>query len=523
MADHFVDSTTGSNGDSGHTMDLAWATLEYALESGALVAGDIVWVRRIHVEYSGDPTSDIAPAYDGTPENLIKIIGWPRSTHAITSSDWTHGSTAVAVDDANMDREKHCGRYITAPDGKTYLITKVTDASNIVIDREYVGSTASNAAATIQADEDYATAQAIDDSAWTIKKAAYNADADDLPCIDFKNTAYELMVSGDLFHHFANLELRDSADTSGLIYLTGANRGTSFEGCLFYTDQNTYLIYASDTCSVAFNRCIFVGSSSGGSQRLLRIARSSDTVMRNCAVYSAGEYALLTESPIFAENVNIGVEGANASYSLCIQYAGRLTGRDLKLDGTNGTLNWVQVSPFSECSIENYGRALGAHKKFTPQGEVTKLDVVAGSGDPYKRTGGSASVVEILFNLSNTTNNLPSPVNPYVPDVFAHEFEATTASKSYRYYVQAVGAVTAAQLWIECEYVSQYEDTSEYTITKVLSDEAIAARSDASDWSQYVEVTGIAPGVASKVRIRLKCRYYHATSKIYVDPKVVIS
>ena len=183
MADYFVDSTTGDNGDTGLSTDLAWATLQFALEGGGLAAGDIVWVRRIHVEYAGDPTVDIRPAYSGTPKDSIRIIGWPRNTHAISSSDWTNGSTAVVVDDADMDREKHQGRYVTGPDGETYLITKVTDASNIVIDREYASTTAEAAAATIQADEDYALAQAIDDAAWTIKIATWTADADDLPVL----------------------------------------------------------------------------------------------------------------------------------------------------------------------------------------------------------------------------------------------------------------------------------------------------------------------------------------------------
>ena len=73
------------------------------------------------------------------------------------------------------------------------------------------------------------------------------------------------------------------------------------------------------------------------------------------------------------------------------------------------------------------------------------------------------------------------------------------------------------------DYVDGYDDTSEYHITTVQSDEAVAVRSGTTDWSQYLEVTGIAPAVASKVRIRLKCRYQHATNKVFVDPKAVIS
>jgi len=195
----------------------------------------------------------------------------------------------------------------------------------------------------------------------------------------------------------------------------------------------------------------------------------------------------------------------------------------VKLGGTNGFVTFSYAANTPTAEIENYGRVLGAHKTFTPQGEITKKDVVGGSGDPQKRSGGADSVVELLFNLSDTANQLPKPIADWTPDVFVHEFEATAESKNYRYYVQSQGALTADQIWLECEYVAAYDDSSEYVIKKVESDEAIAARSGTTDWSQYLEVTGIQPAVASKVRIRLKCRYYHATNKIFVDPKVSIT
>ena len=49
------------------------------------------------------------------------------------------------------------------------------------------------------------------------------------------------------------------------------------------------------------------------------------------------------------------------------------------------------------------------------------------------------------------------------------------------------------------------------------------ARADADDWDEYIEVTGIAPAVASKVRLLLYTGFYHATDQWYVDPLVVVS
>ena len=70
MTNYFVDSTTGSDGDDGTTMDLAWATFEHATSSGGLGAGDIVWIRRIHSE---TPVGVITSVYDGLMENPVQL------------------------------------------------------------------------------------------------------------------------------------------------------------------------------------------------------------------------------------------------------------------------------------------------------------------------------------------------------------------------------------------------------------------------------------------------------------------
>jgi len=527
MANYFVDSTTGSDTDNGTTMDLAWATLKHALEASGLSAGDWVWVRRIHVEYSGSPTSDIAPIYSGTPEDPIRVVGWPRNTFSITSATWTNGSTTVdLILPASMDREKHCGRYVTAPDGRDYLITKITDTNTFLIDREYAGATVNgpSGAATIKADEDYSTAQAIDDSGWTITKATYNADADDLPCIDFKDTAYQLYVYQDNCFGFFNLEFRDSTDDNGCFSLR-ISKQAFLRGCLFHQDNNDPLVNASGGGVLFIERCILEGNSTGTAQQGLSLTQGAIVRLKDVAIYSMGKFGIMLYQgcSAFAEGLNLGVEGANGDAGINLYSGGRLIGRDVKIDDTGGTVDFALGDSFSYAQIENYNRILGAHKTFTPQGEITKKDVVSGSGDPQKRSGGADSVVELLYNLSDTSNELPAPIAEWTPEVLTHEFEATTDSKSYRYYVQSQAALTAAQMWIECEYVAGYDDTSEYHIKTVQSDEAISVRSGTTDWSQYLEVTGIQPAVASKVRIRLKCRYQHATNKIFVDPKVVIS
>lgn len=525
MANYFVDSTTGDNGDTGATMDLAWATLEYAMESGALSAGDIVWVRRVHIEYGGNPTSDIVVAYDGTPANPLRVIGWPRASDtSISSASWTNGSTTVdLIVGLSMDREQHLGRFIAGPDGFNYLITQITDSNTIVIDREYTGAsvTLTDGAATIVADEDYDTAQAIDDSGWTIDVATWTADADDVPELDFKDQSFTILL-GDCMY-FANIGIRDSADGYGN-FLNNTGIFAMFRGCLFAQTNNKYISGYSYRSSIFYDRCIITGSGVGGNQQGC-VGDQSSIYIRDSALYNGGGWSLyLLNSAAYLENVNIGVEVANADDDIAIKFTGHLYGRDVILGNGAGDVLFDDPNFQSRVSIENFGKSLGAHKQYVPQGSLVKMDVVAGSGDPEKRTGGSDSVLEILYNSVSDRDGF-SAINETVntTPIFDHEFEVDASSKSYRFYVQAVGAVTAAQLWIVAEYVTEHDDASQYVFASQRSDEAISARSDAADWSQYIEVTGIQPAVASKVRIKCYCSYYHATNKIYIDPLVEIT
>ena len=513
--DRYVDSNaTGLN--DGTSMANAWTTIKAPAEAGSITAGTNVWVSRNHVEISVAPAAHIQPTTSGTPQNPIRIIGWPRAAHTIASSDWTQGSTAVVVNDANMSREKHLGRYVTAPDGAEYLITRVVDASNIVIDRPYVGYSALAASATIKADEDYST-RPTDTAGW-------DAIADDLPCIDFLNTNYTMYMYFVTCWHIKNIDFRDSIFDAGSLYFRESSIG-AVTGCLFHTDNDSSAVLGIDASTVQLTRSVLTGSGAGLTQRGLYF---NDGIchFKDVAVYGFGDLGIRgvdDGNTYFMENVNIGVEIANGNADISISKWANIYGRDVKLGGTNGYIKYIKAGGRSDISFENYGKVLGAHKRFTEQGTLTKL-VADGTGDaPNQRTGGSADVIEILHDLSTASIHFPAPADDWwLPDIFVHEFEANTNSRTYRYYVQSMDSLTADQLWIECEYVDYYTDTSKYSITTVRSDESVTVRSSNSDWSQYIEVPNIRPAVGSKVRIRCKCTYQHATNKIFIDPDVSI-
>ncbi len=721
MANFFLDSTTGDNGDDGTTMDLAWATIEYALESGGLSPGDIVWIRRAHQE---TPGATAVPIYDGTAKEPIRFIGWPRTTAAITSATWTNGSAEVSLVEpltlqginiakrnqgiydcsdltnwaedsggdgtssqvtfdgkscfklecpapaasgdwvgrrgtalgnfiartvasfawhheligaaadadyayllmADTDGSVSCqvkfasdglfvydgadwnevgvnlvvqdtwqawtfdvtwaegsstvdiylegvlvgnnidcsytgsftadtvefrqygyntgdvtsyldyirvghdliygssylGRRVTAPNGESYLITSVTGDHTMTLDREYAGDTVSstNGAATIDADDDYALAQAINDGAWTIKKADYNADFADTSLIDFSGSADYINMVADNYHDFNNINF-----ISGSSYALSINdgKGTRLNGCLFEASADSTPLYVVNA-SLVLERFVLEGTGAGGSQDGITLSevlgRFKDVAINNC-----GNHGMkVGYSDLYLENVNIGVETANGDDDISFTNWSVISGRDVALGASNGDFDRVAAAiPFSSIQIENYNKVLNAHKEWNSKGEVLKTDVVLASGDPEKRTGGADSVVEILYNQSGVVTATPNSQDYWTDVVFEHEYEADTGTKAYRYYVQAEDNIAATELWLEVEYVSAYDSASEYIIKKVRSDEAVAVRSDAADWDQYIEVTDITPATTSKVRIRCYCSYYDASNKIYIDPLVEIT
>lgn len=512
---YFVDSVNGNDGNAGTDMDNAWQTVAHAITAGNLSDGDVVWVRR---NVNEEPGATLTVTYDGEHfYNPIRIIGWPRAQADATQADFTNGSRTVDnVVGISMDTQKHLSRNITAPDGKSYFITKVTDANTFLINREYAGSTVTgvNGAFSIDADADYDEAQAIDDTAWIIKVANWTADADDVPYMDFQADTWSIVGNSAYCWYWANFEFRNGEHSGGTFRWSYG--GIHMKNCIFVerTDTEEFLSFTSN---MAMLENVIIGrtTAAGGI-----FPQGSTLNMKNVAIYGCtyGIYNYGTNG--HWEHVYFGVDEANTDEDMyCRQYPIVITGRDVTFaSGTpitrNVTANLIDIS------IENYNGVYGSTHRFLIMGDVIKTDVVAGLGDPEKRTGGADSVIELEFNVAAIKYY---PKRLEVQPIFVHEFEVDTSSKSYRYYVQAEGALTSDEIFLLCEYVSSYDDTSEYTYTEVYSDEAITARTGADDWSQYIEVTGIQPAITSKVRIKCFYKYYHATNKTYVDPNPEIT
>lgn len=385
---------------------------------------------------------------------------------------------------------------------------KIQVYDRFIIDREYQGT--DTGAFTIQKDDDYDTRTAAGIA------AGWDADADDLPVIDFNDGDFDLRGENDLYYVFKNLEFKDSLDASGLVLIAYC-RAWSFVGCLIKQSvQNTVLLQPYRTCFYG-ERLIIEGSGAGAAQKGVS-CDGNGIKLKDCAIYNCGDYGFAgyATNPLF-ENVNIGVEIANGDDDIYADRNGVIHGRDVKLGGTNGYVTFGGDTIHSIVQFENYDKSLGSHKTWFMGGSWQKVTAGSGAPVPNQRSGGSTHLIEITPDVANFEF-----IEDWAVPVFTHEFEVDTTTRTWRYYVQTniVGGLTATDLWIKVEYIKKYDDASEYVIETIKSDEAVAARADIDDWTQYIEVPSVTPATASKVRIKLYVSKHDAANKIYIDPKV---
>lgn len=518
----FIDSVLASGSNNGSDMDNAWQSIETGFEYNYHLADTIVWVRRR--SYFTGATSHVTPngSSDGGLNSWIRFVAWPRTEISFTGT-FTNGSTTVGVTSGVTPTwDQHCGRKIkNDADGKWYIITNIS-GSNFIIDREYAGTTATDGACTIEEDEMYDTAQALDDSTWTIKKADWNADSDSLPYLDFTNTAYQYQINGSYMIDHQGLHFKNGGN--GQTIYSGVGSNTRYKYCIMSTTTNQQLLTAAAASTrVYLDQCILYGNSTGSGQN--GIYGGAALWIKNSALYNLGGYGLSCENSgmLRLDNVNIGVEAAN-DYADVVLGSFDWNWKDVKLGSATNILNGLYYR--GSCSIQNYGKVLGAWRSFNCNGYTETVAVVAGSGDPEKRTGGSDYVLAIRQNESTESRSYIS--DEIVLDIVGQDrpllISSAAESHTYRFYLQANGLSTAvaSEFYVEAEYIDAYDDTSEYHYTTIKSDELISARSGATDWTQYVEVT-VSPAVASVIKFRFKTAFYDSDGILYLDPLPIIS
>ncbi len=404
--------------------------------------------------------------------------------------------------------------YHGTGDSVIWLVNGTPGDSGFIIDRKYAGDSEVDGAFEVLEDEDYTLSRTVyaGDSEFG---DSWDSDGDSLPIIDFEDTNYKLDLTGPTYLTWNNLNFRGSSNSLGTVTV-GPVRALSFIGCIFEQTSTQESIYFNDAggAFTYIKQCIFRGTNVDVGTAQIGINGIDFFKLIDSAIYNYGGGGVNSQfSSVYLENVNIGIELPNGSSDIT-------TSRSLQ--GRNIDCNTVSInsnaSPLGVVCIENYQKLLGQHKTWYCNGEITKTDVSV-SGDPQKRVGGANSLIAITAD----GNANREAITDWANMVFEHEFLANTTSKSYRYYVQPKDvSYTTNQLWLEAEYIDEYGDSTYYHSVKTVSDETGDTRGDTTDWSGYIEVTGVQPAILSTVKIKCYISHYDADGIIYIDPQPVI-
>jgi len=404
---------------------------------------------------------------------------------------------------------------ITSDGGGDAELSANATAVGFLIDREYAGSTVTGTSGKfqIEADEDYADRpQAGIDAGW-------DADAHDLPKIDFNDEAYQLVFSSDLYFSLRNFYFENSADTAGIICVTVSNSNQLLGCILKQSSQNTAIITSRYT-RFCLSRFIIEGSGAGSTQ--VGFSPFSSNVGFNTlvdgAIYNCGDSAIYQAITTKLKNVNLGSEMANGDEEI-ETLGGKIVGTDVILGGTNGYILFPTNNDTDLVSFENFQKILGNHKSWFFGGTWESIAVTS--------TNANKKLSDTVLKITPSVNFVPS-IDDWKTVVFDAEFQLNAGSQTIKFWIyndlgQTLNDTTAKDnVYLKATYVDSYDDTTEYTQTEAFSTEIdIADAADADDWD-YLQVT-VNPATASKVRVQLIVSAYDATDYFLIDPQPVIA
>lgn len=533
MADYWVDSAKPT-GNDGSSPDLAFKYLRTTIGDTVFILqpGDRVWVRRTLNE--NQTTNGTIVRGRGRLNSPIQVIGWPRASRSGTAN-FTNGSTAVDSLSFTVTRGTTLARWLTCPEGDRYLIAHIPGSTSITLDRPYAGASATGASFTIVADDEYADRPSIGE--------VWDADTLEMPQIKGGGIGYPSIILGSEkgFWWFKNLHYYKDTNGGMVTHQSSqedSNNGAiAYRGCVFtwptsFTGSGGGLYLNGTVDMVHLERCAF-GGIAGTSNTCagINMQKAKQRLSLRDVVINSVNIGLMSVEPvpISMENVNVGVEVANIYADILLYGHGHLiVGKNVWLghsteaykfrQGSAVNPQLIALAPFVNINIEGWEKKLDQIYRDTGQ-LITSKTVATESTDPLKRSGGSDVV--LIANLG-AGGQYWGPHPEQLPvSVFDQRIWAEAATtKTYRVYLQSTAAIASGKVWIEVEYLKRRSSNSAWAEMRKTATGAISQRSGSNDWSQYIEVTGISPGVDSPVRLRLFASHYAAGQYLYIDPKV---
>jgi len=528
---YWVDTALGAGGDDGTTpADSKRGTS--AIKTGFEVdhnAGVICWFRRTSAYDEGvvGLNADIAPTADGTAALPVYFMAWPRAAipdTEITEGDWTNGNTTVDnIVGINCTRTAHQARWATAPNGKKYFITRVVDANTIIIDREYAGGTVNGVGGKFQINQDWNYQMSRNDPQLALAIAAgWDADAHDLPTIDFNDESYNLVVSGDNYLVFSGFNGIDSLDGNGIFYASSGIK-TLFKSILFKQNASNAPCVSYSTSKLYMDEFTIEGSAAGTNQNGVGAPFGNHGIARlkNGAIYNMGNHGVaINYGTVKLTNINIGVEIENVDDDISLRSAGsNISGMDVKLGGNNGYVLFDASTPGEYARFENYGKILGDQHSWFYSGEWERIAVTS--------TNANKKLSDYVLRVT-PNGNQPFVLEEWKQIIFDGSFELSAGAQNIKFWLfNDLGATinddTAKDnVFLRAPYVDDYDDSSKYTMLNAYSTEIdILDAADADDWDSLS--VAIIPDTASKVRVQLMCGVYSAAGVFLIDPEPVVT
>jgi hypothetical protein len=437
MAVFFIDFNGGLDANAGTSAGAAWQTLEKFSEA-TRTAGDIAWVRN-GVTHPAI-TTDIGVASDATRAAPIVVKAddgtqWPTDKTTLTNTyTLTYGSTSVTSSATESQLAAGKQVYFGTETNHIHEVMTVSGTA-VTIWPPYRGDLtgASNAGVMLPSK----------------------------PLVDFSAGSFQIGMSSDDFWIWHGLELKDGADSVGMIrlanspgvisYMTFTFGATSGVEGIEFVNSNAYL-----------SRCRFLGPISTGSIRLT----NSEVFCIDCLFDGDSETgsigAMHTASKSQGTYVNCEFKNHSTGDIQLIGEEGRVFLRNCKLDSTTNFDGYIVSANHIEIYSEDHDQVIGDNRVFFSWDE-TEDEAGLRTETTTVRSGGSDRSVEITPSSNLNAQTDPDPTGE--PGEFGSRFDIfgeavfyqAAESKTYTIHFNApaanfTAAPTATELYIELEY-----------------------------------------------------------------------
>lgn len=539
---YFVDYTNGNNANDGRKMSTAWKTYEYAIDQ----AGDGYGTWLIHRR--GDtvsPTAAATPAVNGNRRDPRVSTIWERPAITGLTGDFTNGSRLVSnVSGITVANLKHATRYLTAPDGRKYLLKYRASDSSFYMNRAYVGTTAIGGSFQINADDNYSWMSLLGSLDGADQKANWDSDTLDLP-------TWQASASGNIqpltstsagvcwiFRHIYLL-FPSSVTNTAMQNLTAGN-GNRYEHCIIEQQQNKPNAIISTSCVI--RACVFIGSNNIAHTGQWNIVPSDDVLLIDiCSLYaSKADIGYNVSTGIYPHRAvfvdpDFGTDHATALSLIYLQTAGTTGNHKVLLIRPRigaGYALYVALSAFTTAVFVIKSCLLEIYDLNNISGACVK-EWFASSKLSQVTTGASLRSSRLSWYLEYGPGSITQPAMPvstgYLQQIaniensefdsmvlLDYAFDAISANSiEYRVYIQALKFLGGERMIVlEAVYIG-----SDGEKKVIRSTQDIEPRADVNDWTQYLSVT-ITPVVGGRVTLRIYCAYWapDSTYNFFIDP-----